>query len=103
MHPTSYASYGDVSPPRLDRNSNPRKIVKSHYMPLAGTAFLLVSCLCPTQAEAEASWSDAGTLAESFNGHTATLLTDGKVLVSGGGTPDESGFFNNPTDSAVVL
>src|SRR2546421_55466 len=60
---------------------------------LVGLAFVLVLVGAsgawspePVLAAAPGTWSATGSLATPRDGHTATLLSNGKVLVAGGGT-----------------
>ena len=61
-----------------------------HRLPVIATMLallliVLLPCIGATPAQAEpGSWSSAGSMHDSGEGHTATLLPNGKLLITGG-------------------
>jgi len=61
-----------------------------HRLPVIATMLallliVLLPCIGATPAQAEpGSWSSAGSMHDSREGHTATLLPNGKLLITGG-------------------
>jgi len=68
---------------------------------LIGAATLATGPIRPASAQADASsWSYTGSLNTPRSSHTATLLSDGKILVAGGGNLSGNAF--HPLDSAEL-
>ena len=68
---------------------------------LIGAAILATGPIRPASAQAGASsWSYTGSLNIRRSSHTATLLSDGKILVAGGGNFSNNVF--HPLDSAEL-
>jgi hypothetical protein len=51
---------------------------------LAGCLLLIGTAMLPQAKGEPGSWAGTGSMIQGRNGHTATLLTNGKVLVAGG-------------------
>jgi len=65
--------------------------------------FVLAGCLSAA-AQGAGTFTSTSTSAVAHEGHTATLLTNGTVLIAGGYTPDnyESGLPPEPSEIAEI-
>jgi hypothetical protein len=62
---------------------------------VSGQSFTLTGAINELRDHTTGLWSSGGTMATTRNGHTATLLPSGEVLVAGGGP-------GSPTNTAEV-
>lgn len=84
-----------------DRGRRARHAVVLALVGLFGASTLATGPIRPASARADASsWSYTGSLNTPRSYHTATLLSDGKILVAGGGSFLGNAF--HPLDSAEL-